>query len=59
MKIKAKKTRENFIRKMLRRRKAQETAGKPNGIIKALNLHRERYETLSEGCHFREGGIIR
>lgn len=29
MKIKAKKTRENFIRKMLRRRKAQETAGKP------------------------------
>lgn len=31
----------------------------PNGIIKALNLHRERYETLAEGCHFREGGIIR
>lgn len=32
MKIKAKKTRENLIRKMLRRRKAQETAGKPTGF---------------------------
>lgn len=32
MKIKAKKTKKNFIRKLLRRRKAQETAGKPNGF---------------------------
>lgn len=31
----------------------------PGGIIAALNLHRERYETLAEGCHYRPGGIIR
>lgn len=29
----------------------------PQGIIKALNLHRERYETLAEGCHFRKEGL--
>lgn len=30
----------------------------PRGIIKALNLHRERYETLAEGCHYRIGGVL-
>lgn len=32
MKIKAKKTRKNFIRKMLRRRNARQTAGEPTGF---------------------------
>lgn len=30
----------------------------PDGIIKALSLHRERYETLAEGCHYRIGGVL-
>lgn len=32
MKIKAKKTRKNFIRRMIRRRKARENAGQPTGF---------------------------
>lgn len=32
MKIKAKKTRENFIKKMMRRRKAKAAAGTPTGF---------------------------